>query len=134
MSIKEQLPNILEFFDLDDEAKQANFQQALQESFIFSEKLKNMIFNGTEEQRDEIYTLLDEIKQRAETQLEHICSKLNVSQEELQALVFNPENFSQEEWAAIQEVRQYVDTQAKSTQEKKPKKRKKLKRSDWVQS
>jgi hypothetical protein len=60
---------------------------------------------------------------------------MGISEEELKAFITNKENFSEQEWKAMQEMKKYIQGAIEPPPEDKPTKVKRKKsRLNWMQS
>ena len=140
MGLKEEYKDLFGFFDKDPKEKAENFAQTLQQSLEFSEKMKEKLLKGTEEEKKEVMSLLEELKEQLASQTKDILNQVGLSEEELNAYMENSENFSPEEWNTIQDVRKYVEDLAKKAaphpleEKEEVKKAKKIAKQYWMQS
>jgi len=134
LKLKKEFTELFSFFDLDDEAKTKRFQEVLEETMRFSEKIKDRIANGSEEEREELKVFLDELQVKIEEEKNKMFQKIGISEDELKEFLNNRENFSDEEWRSMTEVKDYMK-QSINPMEKKPKKIKtKKSKTKWIQS
>ena len=137
-SLKQDIPKVLDFFDLDSRGKAEQFSSILRFSMQLADKIKEKLVYGKEEEKQEIFELIEDLKNKVKQETKKICTDLGLSEEDLFFFMNNPNNFSEEEWNIMKEAKDFVEKEGYSLpQEKKtsPKKRKKRsKKSQWIQS
>lgn len=102
------LEEIFSYFSLSAEEKSEKFDSIINESMKLSEKIKDKLANGTDSEKKEMEQLLMRMAEKVQSETDRICQDIGVSKEELVAFAQNPDNFSKEEWEAIQEAQNYV--------------------------
>ncbi len=137
VKLKEELPNFLDFFDQEDDVKVEKFEEAINEAMKFSEIMQDKAANGSEEEKKQIQEYLDDMRAKLEEEKNKLFEKIGISQEELKAFIENKDNFTEEEWQSMQQVKQYVKDQAEdalkvNNNTVKPKRRKA--KANWIQS
>lgn len=132
LKLKEEFSGLFEFFKNADSIKMEDMKETLEETIRFSEKLKDRLINGTKEEKEELHEFLQEMQAKIEEEKNKLFQKIGVSEEDLKAFISNKENFSEEEWGAMQDMKHYVQ----ETIEPEKNKPKKINRSktQWIQS
>ncbi len=133
LKLKQEFSNIFDFFDLDEEARADKFQKTLEDTIRFSEKIKDRIANGTEEERKELQSFLNDMQEKIEEEKNNVFKKIGISEEELQGFINDKKNFSEEEWSSMQAMKTYLKETITPDAEKPKVKRKKIK-TKWIQS
>lgn len=132
LKFKEEFSEIVEFFNTGEEINLGKFKAALEEAIKFSEKLKDKIIHGTQEEKEELKDFLQEMQTKIEDEKNKLFQKIGISEEELKAYIGNKDNFSETEWSAMQEMKSYIKENVESiTNEHKKAKKTKAK---WLQS
>jgi len=134
LKFQKDISKFFDYFDLDPEARAEKFQETLEETVRFSEKIRDKIINGSEEEREELQVFLDELQSKIENEKNKLFEKIGVSEEDLQSFLKDKNNFSEEEWNAMQDMKDYI-TEETFPESKKPKKIKKgSNKTKWIQS
>jgi len=135
LKLKEEFSDLFGFFDLDEEARAEKFQETINQTVRFSEKVKEKIANGTQEEKEELQDLLEEMQEKIEQEKTQLFEKIGISEEDLSNFLSDKNNFSEEEWRAMQEMKSYVaeNQPQPKVPVKKVKKHKKSK-TQWIQS
>lgn len=134
LKFKKDISKFFDYFDLDPEARAEKFQETLHETVRFSEKIKDQIMNGSEEEREELQVFLDELQEKIEIEKNKLYEKIGISEKDLQAYLKDKNNFSEEEWQAMENMKDYI-TETTFPETKKPKKIKTgSKKAKWIQS
>lgn len=130
--LKEDLSKFFDYFNLEPEARVEKFQEALQETVRFSEKIKDKIINGSEEEREELQEFLLEFQGQIEEEKNKLFEKIGISEEDLQKYLLDKNNFSEEEWQSMENVKDHI-TDTVFPEAKKTKKVK-TRSKNWIQS
>jgi len=139
MSLKQELPKILEFFEMEPEEKALHFHSTVENAIQFSENLQEAYRAGSEKQREEIHDMLSEMREKISEQTKILCNNLGLSEEELVAYAENPDNFSKDEWELLKEANKKMNSAKKEfAYVKRPKtkrgKGKVVSKKEWVHS
>jgi len=132
LNLKEEFSSLFDFFNQNDEIKMEKFKETLEETVRFSEKLKDKLISGTKEEKEELHEFLQEMQTKIEEEKNKMFQKIGVSEEDLKTFLTNKDNFSESEWSAMQEMKNYIQ----ETIEQPAVKSKKIKKSKtkWIQS
>ncbi len=110
----------------------------VKESIGAFEELVNLMNNGSEEDKKKAMEGAEKLRENLEKQAEKAVEQLKISTDELDTFIENPDNFSEEEWEALQKAKGDLDS-FKSTlfQKDEPKKEsvkgnKKKQKPVWV--
>ncbi|NGX33996.1 MAG: hypothetical protein K1060chlam1_00341 [Candidatus Anoxychlamydiales bacterium] len=133
LKLQQEISSIFDFFDLEEEAKLEKFQETLESAIKFSEKIKDRIANGTEEERKELQAFLNEMQEKIENEKNKVFEKIGVSEEDLQTFLNDQNNFTEEEWNSMQSMKDYLK-QTIIPSEEKPKIKRKKSKTKWIQS
>lgn len=131
LKLKEEFFQIFDFLNPgDEEIKFEKFQETLEQTVKFSEKIKDKLINGTKEEKEELEAFLKEMQEKVESEKNKLFQKIGISENDLKAFINNKENFSEEEWNSMQEMKVYVEDTIDPAKKNKVKKMK----TKWLQS
>lgn len=134
LKLKDEFSELFDVFNQDEDVKFEKFKDTLEETVKFSEKLKDTFLNGTEEEKQELQEFLEDMQSKIENEKNKLFQKMGISEEELKAFVTNKDNFSETEWNAMQEMKNYLQ-EVIDPSEKEPKRVKKHRsKTKWIQS
>jgi hypothetical protein len=139
MSLEQDLPKIFEFFEMEPEEKALNFQSTVANAIRFSEKLQEVYKNGSQEEKEQIHDILDEMREKISQETKKLYESLGLTEEELVAYIDNPDNFSAEEWALLQDANKKLENSRKEFAYRKQPQIKKSKgklvsKKEWIHS
>ncbi|HRW57997.1 MAG TPA: hypothetical protein P5048_00065 [Chlamydiales bacterium] len=129
MSLKDELPDIMHYLDLDSEEQMNQFQDAMQEVMKFTQIIQDKLQNGSDEDKEEVQEVLEDVKGKISKQMESLYEDLGITEDEVQNFVSNPDNFKPQDWNAMAEMQNSLD-KVKKTSSKKINKQK----TDWIRS
>ena len=146
--LDEEFEQIKRSFQKASQGELRDLQNVFQGSLHFFEKLKKQIIEGKTEEKMEAIRMMTELYQEMMKETKTISERLGMSQEELAKFAENPENFTKEQWDALQSSKQQIEAMGKqlagdvSKAESAPLAEKKkntplppqTKRSDWMKS
>ncbi|NGX56152.1 MAG: hypothetical protein K1060chlam5_00387 [Candidatus Anoxychlamydiales bacterium] len=136
VKLKENIPDITGLLNIEDsDEKMEKFSETLEDVLKFSDNLQHKIVNGSEEDRKEIEKYLEKMKEKVEEEKNKLFKMIGISEEELMEFINNKENFSEEEWRSMQEVKDLVkDAMKDPSKENKPRPKSKRVKANWIQS
>lgn len=143
----EEFKKIMAFFSLEPDQKVNELDDVFKNSIEFFDKFKHILETGTPEEKAEIMNEIMQLQEKLQQETEKMCSATGLTEGQLKAYAQNQDNFSNEEWASIQEAKQQLERQAEelaevlpikrkpsSGQEKKSKGAPGVKKKKWVKS
>ena len=107
--MQDEFEKIMGFFDLSSEEKEGHLQEVFEDSIEYFERFKHVMLNGTKEEKKEAVKKVMMLKKKIEEETQHVCKKTGMTPEELTAFSNNPENFSQDQWNAIEGAKQRLE-------------------------
>ncbi|NGX32385.1 MAG: hypothetical protein K1060chlam4_00428, partial [Candidatus Anoxychlamydiales bacterium] len=125
---------IFDFFELDDEARVEKFEEILSQIARFSEKIQDRILNGTEEDNKDLQDFLKDMQEKVENEKAKVFEKVGVSEEQFKEFLNDKSNFSEEDWASMQEMKGYLKETIMPNVPKINKIKRKKSRTKWIQS
>jgi len=134
LKLKQEFPEIFEFFELDDQARIEKFQEILSQIARFSEKIQDRILNGTEEDNRELQDFLKDMQEKVEKEKSKVFEKVGISEEQFKEFLNDKNNFSEEDWASMQEMKSYLKETVMPTLPKTNKIKRKKSKTKWIQS
>ncbi|MFA6118442.1 MAG: hypothetical protein WCT85_03035 [Parachlamydiales bacterium] len=133
-NLKQEFSKLFDFFSLDDNERAEKFVDVINEIVKFSEKMQEEIVKGSDEERKEIQEFLDKLKVQVEEEKSKLFEKMGISEDALKEYISNKENFSDEEWTVMQEMKKQVKEELDPKSEKPKKINKKRSNKTWIQS
>ena len=134
LKLKQEFPEIFDFFELDDEARVEKFEEILSQIARFSEKIQDRILNGTEEDNKDLQDFLKDMQEKVENEKAKVFEKVGVSEEQFKEFLNDKSNFSEEDWASMQEMKGYLKETIMPNVPKINKIKRKKSRTKWIQS
>ncbi|NGX48553.1 MAG: hypothetical protein K940chlam5_00141 [Candidatus Anoxychlamydiales bacterium] len=134
LKLKQEFPEIFDFFELDDEARVGKFEEILSQIARFSEKIQDRILNGTEEENGELQDFLKDMQEKVENEKAKVFEKVGVSEEQFKEFLNDKNNFSEEDWASMQEMKGYLKETVMPNVPKINKIKRKKSKTKWIQS
>lgn len=148
--LKDEFDRLLKLFREGAEGKLANFEEVFAQSLGFFNELKEQMQNGSPEDKQEAVKMMGELYAQMMKATKEITEKSGLSEDQLLSYAENPDNFTPDQWRAIQESRQKISqagqdlakviskqgapSPEKEKREKPPNEGKKPKKSDWMRS
>ncbi|NGX30337.1 MAG: hypothetical protein K940chlam4_01183 [Candidatus Anoxychlamydiales bacterium] len=132
LKLKQEFPEIFDFFELDDEARVEKFHEILSQIARFSEKIQDRILHGTEEDNRDLQDFLKEMQEKVENEKAKVFEKVGISEDQFKEFLNDKNNFSEEDWAAMQEMKTYLKETTMPVASKKIKRKKS--KTKWIQS
>lgn len=120
-----------------------NMQKAFQTAVEYFEKLNKILATGSEEEKKKAMDEFMQMKKAMDKAVNNIRKETGLSEEQVRAIMHNPDNYSPEDWEVIQEsvdelksIEGLSDQLGSNMPEEKPKKpkKKKTKRDKWMKS
>lgn len=140
----EEFKKIMSFFSLDQEKKAEHLDEVFSNSIDFFEKFKHILESGTPEEKQQIMNEVMQLQEKLQQETEKMCHDTGLSESELRSFAQNRANFSEEEWASIQQAKGKLEKQAEALAEVLPHKKgeesqekkgaPKPKKSKWMKS
>jgi len=121
----EEFRKIMSFFSLEPEQKVHELENVFQNSIEFFEKFKHILSHGTPEEKAEIMNEIMQLQEKLQQETHKMCEDTGLSEEQLKEYAQNQDNFSDEEWASIQQAKQQLEQQAEELSAILPSKKKK---------
>ena len=135
MSLKDELPDIMNFLDLDSEKQIENFQDAIQEVVKFTNMIQKKMQDGTAEDKEEVKEVLEELQTNMQSKMESFYEELGVTEDEIKEFAANPDNFKMDDWKALKGAHKSLDKITTNKEVNRIKNKKiKTERSDWIRS
>lgn len=103
--LNEEFQRLMQMFEEGAAGKPVQLDLIFKEALTFFEHLNNQLKTGDAEEQKEALTMMKEMHAKINEQLKKIAASTGMSEEQLASYSENPGNFSQKEWAAIQEAR-----------------------------
>lgn len=134
------LEKIDELFDTGQPPNMEKLELLISETLKFFEYLRFKMESPKEEDKKEALELAQKLQQKLEGLAEKSLASSGMSRDQLQALLSNPSNFSEEEWnkfkSAEKEISDYRKEVLKSTlpSEKEKLPQKATKKKEWLKS
>ncbi len=144
--MNDELKKIIEFFEMEPEEKSEHLEDVFSNTVEFFDRFKYTLENGSAEEKKQVVEDVLKLQEKLQIQTDEMCKSMDMSEDELKEFAQNPENFTEEEWEAIQDAKIKLESQAhdigdlvhfkgSADSEKKPKKTgKKSKSKKWVKS
>ena len=79
--------------------------------------LKNILPSTSATERQEIFLNMAQLHAFLQTQMQRLCSTTGLSEEQLLRFSENPDNFSKEQWALLDEVKSKMSQQSKEVKD-----------------
>jgi hypothetical protein len=146
--MQEEFKRLVELFSLTQEGKSVNLNEVLQESLVFFEKLKETFKEGSEDDKREIMKVMSDMYAKLLEESKNIADRTGMNEDELNRYCENPNNFTPEQWASMQEAKKKMfdsgreishylrgkepPKDAPSLKEKGDKKTVKVKKDKWI--
>ena len=143
----DEFERIMAFFSMSPEEKELHLQDVFEDSVEYFERFKYTMVHGTPEEKKEAVQKVMVMKKRIEAETKKICERTGMSEEQLATYAKNPKNFSPDQWETIADAKKKLEEgvgevrksaglpqEPGSDGNKKPKKRKKPKPKNWIQS
>ena len=134
LKFKKDISKFFDFFELEPEARAEKFQETLEETVKFSEKIKDKIINGSEEEREELKAFLSELQEKIENEKGKLFEKIGISEGDLQDYLKDKNNFSEEDWHAMEQMKDYISETTFPDSKKTKKVKTSSKKTKWIQS
>lgn len=134
LKLKQEFPEIFDFFELDDQERIEKFQEILSQIARFSEKIQDRILNGTKEETDELQEFLREIQDKVQEEKSKLFEKIGISEDDFKDFLNDKNNFSEEDWSSMQEMKGYLKDNVIPTAQKSKKVKKHKSKTKWIQS
>ena len=139
-SLKEKFSEFFNMFEDVEKIDAEKIKATLESSMKFSQLLQDKMVSGTEEEKKELQEFLQEMQAKIEEEKKKIFEKIGMSENELISYLENKENFTDEQWRAMQDMKkELMETvmpgggeMLEKTQKVEKLKNKKLK-TQWVQ-
>jgi hypothetical protein len=145
--LEDDYKRIIDYFHQSIEGKPLNLQDLCEESLQFFEKLKQMIENGTDKEKEEAMLIMSEMYKKLISECKELTEKTGLTEEQILAFAENPNNFSPDQWEMIQDTRRnmmrsgealarFLEKGAKK-KEASPTEKKKIhkpKKSNWLRT
>lgn len=106
--LEDEFRRLIRLFEEASAGKKVNLEEVFKESLAFFEHLKAEIAKGTPEDKQEAMRMMKELYQQMVAQTKKICETTGLSEEQLVAYAENPQNFTPDQWRAIQESKQKI--------------------------
>lgn len=125
----------MELFAVERESGQINLEESLKFASSFLDSLRISYKDASETEKIELYKILGVIQQDLAAELKKTREKFGMEEEEVLSLCEHPQNFTDKQWAIVQEMRKKIgDINAPSGQKKEALKQKPLKKGKWMRS
>jgi hypothetical protein len=108
----DEFKKIMAFFSMDPEKKAHELEHVFENSIEFFEKFKEILQHGTPEQKQEVLNQVMQLQVKLQQETARMCEETGFSEEQLKEFAENKENFSTEEWGAIQAAKKKLNVQA----------------------
>lgn len=108
--MQDEFERIMEFFDLSAEEKEVRLKEVFEDSVEYFERFKYVMLNGTPEEKKKAVERVMILKKKIEEETQRVCEKTGMTPDQLAAYSNDPENFTEEQWAAIEESKKKLDS------------------------
>jgi hypothetical protein len=132
--LKEDFSEIFDFFNMDENERIEKFEKVLTKIASFADKVQDKIQNGSKEENEELQKTLKEIQEKVEEEKVKLFQKIGISEDDLKTFLMDKNNFSQEEWQSMQEIKDYLKINMGEKPENKEKVKVKKSKTQWIQS
>jgi len=122
---EDEFERIISFFDLDATEKAEHLPRIFEDSVDYFERFKHIMLHGTKEEKEKAMENVARLKVRIERETKNVCERTGMTPEELTAYSNNRENFSEEQWNAIEEAKKKLQSGVVSSRKKNPSAQKK---------
>ncbi len=116
----DEFKKIMAFFSMDPEKKAGELEHVFEYSIEFFEHFKETLQHGTPEQKQEMLNQVTQLNEKLQQETARMCEETGFSESQLKEFAENQENFSEEEWSAIQTAKKKLNTQADELSELVP--------------
>jgi len=103
--IKDEFNHLMNLFAQGADGQPINLEEVFKQSFAFFDHLNIQLQKGSQEEKKEALMMMSEMYTQMMQETKKICEKTGMSEEQLSSYAENPNNFSPEQWASIQEAR-----------------------------
>ena len=110
--MSEEFRKIMAFFSMDPEKKAGELEHVFENSIEIFEHFKEILQHGSPEQKQEVLNQVMQLQEKLQQETQRMCEETGVSENQLKEFAENKENFSEEEWNAIQSAKKKLNTQA----------------------
>lgn len=100
--LQDEFKRLMTLFQEAADGKAINLEEVFAQSLAFFEHLKHQIATGSQEDKIEAMRLMSEMYQQMIATSRRICETTGMSEEQLVSFAENPDNFTPEQWRAIQ--------------------------------
>lgn len=104
-ALRHEFERLMALFNQGVEGKAMNLNEVFRESFTFFEHLKRKLVRGTPDEKKQIVEMMTEMYKKLIGEVKAVCEKTGLSEEQLMSFSDNPNNFSPEQWQAIQDAK-----------------------------
>ena len=108
--MQDEFERIMEFFDLSAEEKEVRLKEVFEDSVEYFERFKYVMLNGTPEEKKKAVERVMILKKKIEEETQRVCEKTWMTPDQLAAYSNDPENFTEEQWTAIEESKKKLDS------------------------
>lgn len=110
--MSDEFRKIMAFFSMDPEKKAGELEHVFEYSIDFFEHFKETLQHGTPEQKQEMLNQVMQLNEKLQQETARMCEETGFSETQLKEFAENKENFSEEEWSAIQMAKKKLNNQA----------------------
>jgi len=139
--MEDKINNIKELFSNFQELTPESVEKIVGETLKVFSEIMGKLNSSDEKERTEALAMATELRETLEKQAKEAMKAAGMDEEELQAFLSNPQNFSSEEWGSLQQAKGEMKSFQSNLKEKgfikDDKKKKNIKKSSktvpWVQ-
>jgi hypothetical protein len=91
-------------------SKPEDLKEMLQHALTFFTRLKQVLAQGSEEDKKQVQTLMNGMQTALHQNLKRICERVGMNEEQLFKFCENPNNFNSGQWATMAEAKQKLAT------------------------
>ena len=103
--MKEKIDELEKLYSEINELTPEKMEMLVSESIKTFEQILGQMNSGSEEEKKEAVKAAERLRENLEKQAQKAVDKLKISTDELEAFASNPDNFSEEEWEALQRAK-----------------------------
>ena len=100
---------VMEFFSLSPKEKEARIQEVFEDSVEYFEYFKHILMTGTPEEKKQAAERVVIIQKKIKEEVQRICEKTGMTEEQLTEIADDSKNFSPEQWEAIEKSKKKLE-------------------------
>ncbi len=106
--IMDEFDKIIEFFSLEERERESRVEDVFDQSLEFIEKYKYLINKGSDREKEEMQAKMSQLRERLHIESAKVNKEMGMDESEVKEFTNQSKNFSEDQWAFLQKVKNYV--------------------------